>query len=528
MLDYCAQRDYFDASSASSPSSPVCPPGSSGIVVRVRRTKDMEEDGRLCSPAFVTVTAPNPVLASRRHGTGDGRSRAVAECVRLPADGLLTVETTPVPVAIERADTMKLIDQLDDVRDLVQARADAALSAVVVAADEVAALLNRHENFAEQCGDELRRALEAAAASRRRLELLLHLIHEFMGGSDEEEPYSAGRPPRRRWFGREQRRDPVTPPGSQLPAAPETLLPEETSSCPLRGDQQGRPLPFRDGSVDGSDVVEGDHHNLDDDSPPRPIHPPNDVDIAVHVLGPFRLALAGHVVETSNGGKSLRVLKYLLSHRDRPVPKDVLIDIFWPALDVDSVGRSLHQAIYTLRKTLRIGADDAQHVVFENGAYLINPKLSVWCDLDVFESSAAAGRVAEMEGRMVEAIADFSCAERCYRGDYLADSPYEEWAIGDRERLRLQYVDVANRLADLLFDSDDVDAAATVSQKLLRHEPCDDATHRRLIRCYALIGQRNLVIRQYRAYVACAERLYGLGPSPETTALYRSLIAERG
>jgi DNA-binding SARP family transcriptional activator len=434
-----------------------------------------------------------------------------------------------MPVGIERADTLKLIDQLEDVRYLVQARADAALSAVVVAADEVAAQLSRHQSYAERCEDEFRRALEAAAAGRRRLELLLHLMHEFMGGSEEEEASSAGPPPRRRWFGRERRRDPVTPPGSRLPAAPESLLSEATSSRPLRGDQQGTPLPFPHGVVDGSEVVEVDHHGLDDDDlPPRPTHPPNDVDIAVHVLGSFRLALAGHVVETSNGGKSLRVLKYLLSHRDRPVPKEVLIDLFWPELDVDSVGRSLHQAVYTLRKTLRIGADDTQHVVFENGAYMMNPELSVWCDLDVFESSVAAGRVAEMEGRMVDAIADLSCAERCYRGDYLADSPYEEWAIGDRERLRLQYVDLANRLADLLFDSDDVDAAVAVSQKLLRHEPCDDATHRRLIRCYGLIGQRNLVIRQYRAYVDCAERLYGLGPSPETTALYRSLIAEGG
>jgi hypothetical protein len=54
----------------------------------------------------------------------------------------------------------------------------------------------------------------------------------------------------------------------------------------------------------------------------------NDVDVAVHVLGHFRLALAGQAIETSNGGKRLRVLKYLLSHRDRPVPKDVLIDLF--------------------------------------------------------------------------------------------------------------------------------------------------------------------------------------------------------
>jgi hypothetical protein len=35
-----------------------------------------------------------------------------------------------------------------------------------------------------------------------------------------------------------------------------------------------------------------------------------------------------------------------------------------------------------------------------------------------------------------------------------------------------------------------------------------------------------MVVRQYRAYVECAERMYGVGPSPETTRLYESLIAD--
>src|SRR5262245_19908170 len=464
---------------------PVFPLGSSGIVVRVRRTKDMEQDGRPGSLPFVSVAARNPSLASRRQRTADGRSRAVGDGVRLPADRPLPVETTPVPVGVERVAALKLLDQLEDVRCLIQARAEPGLSAVGVAADEVAAQLRRHQNYAEQCEEECRRALGAVAASRRRLELLLLLIHEFMRGSDEgEEPSSAVPPRRRRWIGGSRRRGTVTRPGSQGPVAPETGPADETSSWPLQGDRRGRRMPFPDGPGLGSEKLEGDHDDVDDDAALMPTHPPRGVDIAVHALGPFQLALAGHVLETSNGGKSLRVLKYLLSHRDRPVPKEMLIDLFWPELDVDSVGRSLHQAVYTLRKTLRIGADDAQHVVFENGGYLINPMLSVWCDLDVFESSAATGRMAEMEGRVVDAIADLSCAERCYRGDYLADSPYEEWAIGDRERLRLQYVDVANRLADLLFETADVDAALAVSERLLRHEPCDDATHRRLIRFY--------------------------------------------
>jgi two-component SAPR family response regulator len=94
--------------------------------------------------------------------------------------------------------------------------------------------------------------------------------------------------------------------------------------------------------------------------------------------------------------------------------------------------------------------------VFENGAYLINPALSVWCDRDTFESLAAARRLAEIDRRTKDAIEAFSGAERLYRGEYLADSPYEGWALGHRERLRLLYVDVANRLADLLLVSGDV------------------------------------------------------------------------
>lgn len=202
------------------------------------------------------------------------------------------------------------------------------------------------------------------------------------------------------------------------------------------------------------------------------------------------------------------------------------MDLFWPDSDIETVGRNLHQAIYTLRKILGHDPGQVQQVVFDNGAYMVNPKLTVWCDRDKFEAAAAAGKADEAEGRLESAIDALAYAERTYGGDYLEDSPYEEWAIGDRERLRLLYVDVANRLADLFLHVGDIDAAVVVSTRLLRHEPGDEAAHRRLIRCYGVSGHRNLAIRQYKSYVACAERLYGLGPSQETTALYQSVIAD--
>jgi DNA-binding SARP family transcriptional activator len=246
----------------------------------------------------------------------------------------------------------------------------------------------------------------------------------------------------------------------------------------------------------------------------------------VHLLGPFQLLRHGHPLDTRNGAKSFRVLKYLLAHRHQPIMKDVLIDLFWPDCDFESVGRNLHQAIYTLRKLLRDGGPDRPYVVFENDAYLLDPGLSIWCDAEEMEAGAAAGRSAEQAGDLLAAAAAYERATACYAGEYLADSPYEEWALTDRERLRLLYVEAANRLGELRLGMGDVEAAAAVSRQLLRHESCDEDAHRRLIRCYGAAGHRTMVVRQYRAYVECAERMYGVGPSPETTRLYESLIAD--
>lgn len=399
-------------------------------------------------------------------------------------------------------DAVQLVHQLDDARRSLDRGADAALTAMVTAADEVVAELQRQQRHAEQCEHELLRARKATAAGEHRLALLIRVIHEFA-----------------------RRRPPPPPSSATSIVAPST---QPALAVPLddvgtdTGSEQSRPIE----AAYRAPVLDAPRDGLVDDVAPNGIDPPEGTDVAVQLLGRFHLVQNGRRVDATNGGKGLRVLKYLFSHSDHPVPKDVLIDLFWPDSDLDTVGRNLHQAIYTIRKALRQGTAVSHHIVFENGAYLINPALSVWCDRDSFESLAAAGRLAEIDRRTEDAIEAYSGAERLYQGEYLADSPYEEWALGDRERLRLLYVDVANRLADLLLVSGDVDASLRVSTKVLRQEPCDELTHRRLIRCYGQTGQRNLAIDQYQAYVACAERLYGLGPSPETTALYRSVIAE--
>ena len=118
------------------------------------------------------------------------------------------------------------------------------------------------------------------------------------------------------------------------------------------------------------------------------------------------------------------------------------------------------------------------------------------------------------------------CSREALRWRLPADSPYEEWALGERDRLRLLYTEAANHLGDLLLDRGAIEPALQLSQRLIRRDPCDEDAHRRAMRCFAATGRRTLVVRQYRTCVDTLARVLALGPSRETAHLYASLISD--
>lgn len=249
-------------------------------------------------------------------------------------------------------------------------------------------------------------------------------------------------------------------------------------------------------------------------------------DLEIRLFGPLAVRLHGAFIHPELHGKALRLFQYLLAHHDRPTPRDVLIEQFWSESDLDAGRRALHQAIYTVRKAIRRECPDAQVIAYDREAYRIDPRLEVWRDVDEFEERYGSGRLAETAGDDDAAMRAYDLAERLRIGEYLEDAPYEGWACAERDRLRLTYVEVANRLGDLLERRGRLDAAGDVSQRVLAVEACDEASTRRIMRCHAARGHRQLAICDYRSHVAELERVYGLAPSAETTALYESLTSE--
>ena len=222
--------------------------------------------------------------------------------------------------------------------------------------------------------------------------------------------------------------------------------------------------------------------------------------------------------------KGLLILKYMVRHHKTPVAKDVLMDVFWPEADQEVARRNLHQAIYNLRQILRRGQPEFRPILFEKDCYLFNPEIALNLDFEAFERHVQTGRRMEAEGRSPEAFAEYKLAEELYRGDFLEQDPYEDWASLQREQIRNSYLEIADCVSEQQCRQGEYAAAIELCQKILAKDNCHEHAHRRLMRCYQFLGQRGSVIRQYRQCVEVMKRELDAPPSEETQSLLGKFV----
>jgi DNA-binding SARP family transcriptional activator len=246
-------------------------------------------------------------------------------------------------------------------------------------------------------------------------------------------------------------------------------------------------------------------------------------ELAIQCLGPFCVRHGDRTLEPWPNRRAKTVFKYLIVHREHPVPRDVLIEVFWREADASAARNNLNVAVHSLRRFLRDAHGEASHVVFRDGRYAIDPRLDLWVDAEDFQRLAAAGLEHDRRGRLPEAVRDLHAAEVLYQGGLFDDDPYEEWMLPRRRELQDSYVGVLERLGELYKAADDERACVDVAHKMLAVEPFREAAHRELMRCYARQGQLHLALRQY---VDCARMLHealDVRPEARTVALHEQI-----
>jgi len=246
-------------------------------------------------------------------------------------------------------------------------------------------------------------------------------------------------------------------------------------------------------------------------------------DVTAHLLGELRVAIRDRPVPAWVSGRGRAVFEYLLVNRHSKVRRDRLMSVFWPEATPSAARNSLNVAIHGLRQSLRPASGTVPVVIHRDRAYFIEPTLEIWVDIEVFEEQLKVAHQHLASAELVKAEAAFEAAACLYQGDFLADDPYETWAIVMREHLRLCYLDALDRLSDLRLNSGDYVGCAAVCLKLIGCDSCREDAHCRLMRCYSRQGQVQLALRQYHSCVAALRGELDVAPAPATTELFDRL-----
>jgi DNA-binding SARP family transcriptional activator len=236
------------------------------------------------------------------------------------------------------------------------------------------------------------------------------------------------------------------------------------------------------------------------------------------MLGPFGMTIGDLTVKLP-ASRGLSVLKYLLLHHKQTISREMLMDIFWSDAEPETARNNLNVTIHSLRKSLRT-ITFLPIIVYEDGAYGLEHNLEIWLDVEEFEKCVKAGQHIEAREQFSAAVAEYEAAVSLYQGDFLEQTPYEEWTILDRERLRVAYLDTIDRLSHIYFRQERYAACITVCQRILAHDRCREDTYCLLMHCYSRQGQYHLALSQYQNCVKALHEEMEVEPAPETTRLY--------
>jgi DNA-binding SARP family transcriptional activator len=233
--------------------------------------------------------------------------------------------------------------------------------------------------------------------------------------------------------------------------------------------------------------------------------------LRIYVLGPTLLQREGRPRSADwLGQRPGHLLKVLITQRPRVLHAEELAETLWPGGGASTVGNVRH-FVHALREDL--DPDRAKHsrgsfIVTRNGGYALELE-HVWVDADDFEQHVAAAFDAHAAGDTRRTVDHLTAAMALYRGDFLEDEPYADWALAERDRLRVLAARALQTLASVHERTGDTEGALTAMQRLGELEPFDLDIQRSVIMLCLRTGRRGQALRRYDALRHRMNRTFG-------------------
>jgi len=210
---------------------------------------------------------------------------------------------------------------------------------------------------------------------------------------------------------------------------------------------------------------------------------------------------------------------FLVLNRQRRITREEVQAAFWPDAEPERAQERLRRTLYLLRRAIEPHTD---LIAAEGVELAVAPDASLWVDYEAFEAALLDAHRTDQPNRepLERAVA-------LYRDDLLKDI-YADWALLEREHARQRFLTALRHLIGACQGAGDWEAVIRHAQRLLEHDPYQEAAHRALMTAYAAGGDRSAALRQYQTCVQILDEELGAEPLPETTRLYEDIRQGRG
>ena len=238
--------------------------------------------------------------------------------------------------------------------------------------------------------------------------------------------------------------------------------------------------------------------------------------LLVRGLGVTQVLRDGQEITKASWGaqRPRELLFYLVDHM--PVPRDQVLNLFWPEMPQSRAVANLHQTLWRMRKAV-----GTEVITLDETGFRPAPGLIIHSDVIQFEAlGRAAVGFAPSDLRRLGAL---ESAVTLYTGDYLSDIS-ADWAASRRHSLSELFVRLLCEYADELMALTRYSDARRALERALEVEPLRDDIHGRMLVCLAALGRRFEVVDHYRRYRETLRTELGLDPPPDIRSLYSTLI----
>jgi predicted ATPase/DNA-binding SARP family transcriptional activator len=221
--------------------------------------------------------------------------------------------------------------------------------------------------------------------------------------------------------------------------------------------------------------------------------------------------------------KASDLLKLLALAPNHSMHREQLYENLWPGSSPRSAAHNLSQTLYTLRPKLA-AIDPSSHLDFEDEHLIWSAAGGISTDVEEFERMARAA-LSCTEPVNSKTVAACQEAVLAYTGELLPQDGPSGLFYLRRDELRRLYLELLLQLSDNYLTLQEYLPAIDILQKALLVDPASEEAHTRLMRAYALAGQRQTALRQFQILEQALRRDLDVTPSPESLLLREQILS---